>query len=101
MKSIILVLCLIKISYSFPANSSMVRMYRNVEISLSTTAKEKYLYTVIDNYFSYTTIYLRLEDIDFRLNLVSVEYCYTNDDPSDFNSEAVKIALLSLYLMIL
>ena len=90
MNSIILVLCLITISYSLQINPSMIRLYRNVRTSLPTNANEKYFFTVIDNYFSYTTIYLCLQDDNFRLNLVSVKYCYTNDDPSYFISEAVK-----------
>ena len=62
----------------------MTKVARNYRTSLiANTSYYKYFYLINSDYYSYSSyIYIYFEDKNFNLNLNSITYCLTSNDPS-------------------
>ena len=80
MKSILLFLCLIACFFC----TEITKVTRNCRTSLPIpTQQHKYFYLTNSDYNSDSNyIYIYLEDNNFHLKSKSIEYCYTNTNPS-------------------
>ena len=68
----------------------MTQVSRNSRTSLSTTASEnKYFYLTNSNYYSYSNIYICLEDNGYGLSYDNIKYCSTSTNPNSSPESAI------------
>ena len=86
MKTILLFLYLISCSYCI----NMTQVTINTKTSLPTnTSEDKYFYLTNSNYYSYSNIYICLEDNGYELRYYEIKICSTSTNPSSSPDSAV------------